>query len=312
MLPILLLASAAPAAQQNQPAQTAQEETPVFRGGVALVKVDAQVTDRSGRVITGLTREDFTVFDQNEPQQIAYFGRETEPLDLLLLLDVSGSMHRFLEELAGNASGALKQLFEHDRVALMLFARRSELREEFTNDFAEVQREIRESVHAANLGSGTAIYDSVIAAAQYLRGQPPKGRRAILIVTDNMSLSYKVTAEDVIRELYGSDAVLNGILIGKQRRPDPPKPGAYVNPDFSPSDIYRLAEETGGEAVESRKIGQSFPEMIERIRARYSIQYPAPEAGPGQLRHIRVELTPQARKRYSNAVIRARAGYYTR
>jgi hypothetical protein len=114
----------------------------------------------------------------------------------------------------------------------------------------------------------------------------------------------------VIRELYAADATLNAILIGKQRRPDAPKPGAYVNPDFTPSDVFQLAKETGGEAMESRQAGDSFQLMIERIRTRYRLQYEAPPAEAGQLRHIRVQLAPAARARYPQAAIRARAGYY--
>jgi VWFA-related protein len=291
-------------------AATASAQEPVFRAGVSLVKVDAQVTDRRGRVIRDLAKEDFQLFDENQPQKIEYFGRESEPLDLLLLLDVSGSMHRSLDEMAATARLALKQLYTDDRVAVMLFARNAEVREPFTSDFGAVQEEIRDAVRAKNLGAGTAINESIIKAAQYVSKQPVKGRRAILIVTDNLSLNYKVTDEDVIRELYAADAVLNAILIGKQKRPDPPRPGAYVNPDFTPSDVFKLAERTGGEAVESRKAGESFQQMIERIRARYSLQYPAPAASPGGFRRIRVELSPEARRRHPGAVVRARAGYY--
>ena len=102
--------------------------------------------------------------------------------------------------------------------------------------------------------------------------------------------------------------MLNGILIGK--RPDPPRVGHYVNPDFTPSDVFKLTEQSGGEAMEAGRIGDSFHNMIERIRARYSIQYDEPSSRPGEFHHIRVELTPEARSRHRNTMIRARAGYY--
>jgi hypothetical protein len=62
--------------------------------------------------------------------------------------------------------------------------------------------------------------------------------------------------------------------------------------------------------VEAGRIGNSFPQMIERMRARYSIQYAAPAAPAGTYRHVRVELAPEARGRLRGAAIRARAGYY--
>src|SRR5215467_10692147 len=63
-----------------------------FRAGITLVKVDAAVTDRGGRPIPGLTMRDFALYDENAQERIVYFEQEADPLDLLLLLDVSGSM----------------------------------------------------------------------------------------------------------------------------------------------------------------------------------------------------------------------------
>jgi VWFA-related protein len=281
-----------------------------FRAGVTLVKVDTAVTDRGGRTISGLTEQDFEVYDENAPQKILYFEHELDPLDVLLLLDVSGSMHPSLAELAGAARAALRPLGSGDRVAVMLFARSSEVRRRFTSDFAAVEREIRSAIDTQALGSGTAINAALLAAASYFRDETSQARRAILIVTDNLSLNYRIPDEQVIRDLYAADATLNAILIGKQRRPAPPKPGTYVNPDFTPADVFKLADASGGEAVESRQAGESFALMIERIRSRYRLQYEAPPAESGQLRHIRVQLAPAARSRYPQALIRARAGYY--
>ena len=268
------------------------------------------MTARGGTTLAGLTQQDFEVYDENAPQTVLYFEHESDPLDLLLLLDVSGSMHRSLAELAAAARAALRPLGSGDRVAVMLFARSSEVRRRFTSDFAAVEHEIRSAIDTQDLGSGTAINAAVMSAASYFRDETSTARRAVLIVTDNLSLNYRIPNEQVLRELYAADATLNAILIGKQRRPDPPKPGTYVNPDFTPADVFKLAEQTGGEAVESRQAGDSFQLMIERIRSRYRLQYEAPPAESGQLRHIRVQLALAARSRYPTAVIRARAGYY--
>lgn len=300
MLLILLLAAAA----------AAQE--PVFRAGVTLVRVDVQVTGRNGRSIPGLEAGDFRVFDEDQAQKIVYFGRESDPLDLLLLLDVSGSMHRSLEQMAAAARSALGQLHSGDRVAVMLFARRAEVREPFTSRIGDVQEEIRNAVRDQSLGSGTVINGSILAAAGYLREQPVRGRRAILILTDNQSLNYQAPDEDVIKALWEADSVLNAIVVGKLRRPERPKSSGPLNPDFTPSDVWKLAEESGGEAVEATRVGDQFRELIERIRSRYSLQYNPPEAPAGALRRIRVELAPEAARRYPDARVNARKGYYVR
>src|SRR5205823_2615561 len=80
-----------------------KEEIPIFRAGVTLVKVDIEVTGRGNADLSDFIQQDFRIFDENQPQEIAHFGRESEPLDLLLLLDVSGSMRRSLEEVAAGA-----------------------------------------------------------------------------------------------------------------------------------------------------------------------------------------------------------------
>ncbi|MGH9722743.1 MAG: VWA domain-containing protein [Bryobacteraceae bacterium] len=292
-------------------AAMAQEtETPIFRANVAQVKVDVEVRQRNGRPIAGLTRGDFLVFDENQPRDIAYFGRESEPLDLLMLLDVSGSMRRSIEEMAAAAHKALAQLRSGDRVAVMLFARSTEVTRSFTTDFRAAEQGFERALRTQSLGAGTLINASIIAAAQHMKNQAGKGRRAILIVTDNEGLNYQSPDEDVIRTLYEADTVLNAIVVRKGSRPQTPRPGRYVNPDFTHPDVFKIAGQTGGEAVEGGKPGQWFAQMIERIRSRYAIQYAAPGGEPGSFRRIRVELSPAARRRYPDAVVSARAGYF--
>ena len=264
----------------------------------------------NGRTISDLTQKDFEVLDDGTPQPIVYFEHENEPLDLLLLMDVSGSMHRWLMELAATARAALRPLGRMDRVGVMLFARESAVRQLFTADLGLVASGIANAVKSDDLGSGTAINAAVLAAAQYIGRQPANARRGVLIVTDNLSLNYRLPDEEVIRGLYAADATLDGILIGKQKRPEAARPGTYVNPDFTPADVFKLAEQTGGEVVEARQAGDSFQSMIERIRSRYRVQYQAPESPAGAFHRVQVRLTEEARRRYPRAVLRARAGYY--
>lgn len=294
------------------PAYAQEAEAPLFRAGVTLVRVDAQVVQNNGRAIATLSKDDFAVLDEGVAQTISYFGRENEPLDVLLLLDVSGSMRRSLEEMAASASAALGQLHAGDRVAVMLFARRTMVEEDFTSDFRAVQEHIRDAVHEKSLGAGTLINGSIISAAGYFSRQAVKGRRAVLIMTDNEGLNYQTSDEDVLKSLYAADAVLNAIVVRGGRRPGLRRPGQYLNPDFTPSDVFKIAEHSGGEAVQGGRVLEQFPQIIERIRSRYSLQYAAPPGEAGSFRRIRVELTADARRRYPDARIRARGGYFVR
>jgi VWFA-related protein len=219
-------------------------------------------------------------------------------------------MRRSLEDLAAATRAALAQLHSGDRVALMLFARRTDVVQPFSADFSATQHKILDSIYKQNLGAGTLINESLIAAADYMKQQPVKGRRSILIVTDNEGLNYKSPDEEVVRAMYSADTVLNALVVRKGARPLPRRVG-YTNPDFDPPDVYKISERTGGEAVEGLgKVSEIFQKLIERIRSRYFIQYPAPNAEAGTFRHIRVELSPAARRRYPDASVRAREGYY--
>lgn len=308
---MMLLLGSRLLAQQATPPKEKEEDLPVFRTGVTLVKVDVQVTARDGGTISDLTQDDFTVFDENERQTVAYFGRELEPLDLLLLLDVSGSMRRSLEDLAAGTRAALAQLHPGDRVALMLFSRRTDVVQPFTEEFSGTQRKILDSIYKTNLGNGTLINESLIAAAEYMKQQPVKGRRAIFVVTDNEGLNYKSPDEAVVRAMYSAETVLSALVVRKGARPVAVRRTGFTNPDFDPPDVFKISERTGGEAVEGLgKVNQMFQKMIERARSRYFIQYPGPQAEPGSFRRVRVELSPAARRRYPDATVRARAGYY--
>lgn len=283
----------------------------MFKTGTAWVRVDVQVGEKE-RVLRDLQQRDFVVYDEGEPQKILYFGHDTEPLDVLLLLDVSGSMRRYLEQMAANARTALDQLHEGDRVAIMGFSRTSKVEEEFTPDHQKAAAGLRDAVHEGGLGSGTRIVAAIVAAARYIQGASveAKGRRAVLILTDNESMEYQMPNEKAVDALLAADTVLNAIVVGRGERDKPPKPGQYVNPDFTKSDVFRIADETGGEAVRANRADASFRDMMESIRTRYSIQYAAPESAvAGSFRRIRVDLSPEARKKYPRAWIRARSGY---
>jgi VWFA-related protein len=99
----------------------AADDNPVFHSGVALVRVDTSVVDRDNRAITGLRVEDFVLRESGRTQQILNFVSETMPIDVLLLLDVSGSMRPHVQRVADAAHQAMRVLRDDDRVGIMVF-----------------------------------------------------------------------------------------------------------------------------------------------------------------------------------------------
>ena len=273
------------------------------------MRLDVQVT-QGDSLVKNLHKDDFVVTDEGARQNIVGFAHGTDKLNLLLLLDISGSMQRYLNQIARTARDAMRFLQPGDRVAIMVFARSNEVHQEFSDNLAETARQIANSMHEHDVGAGTQINQAVLDAAHYIdKSAGPNGRRAILILTDNLSISYQRTDQKVIRALNEADTVLDAIVVGRGIRPEV-KPGQ--NTDFTPADVFHLAEETGGEAIKADRADTSFREMVERIRLRYTLAYHAPEAAPGSFRHVGVELTAEAKKWYPAAVIHSRPGYWVK
>jgi VWFA-related protein len=297
-------------AAQETDENLGQEPTATFKTGVSDVRVDVQVTD-GGKLIKDLTRDDFAVSDEGQAQSIVSFAHGDEPVTLILLLDISGSMQKFIDEISMEARESLEHLRPGDRVAIMVFAKSTAVAQSFSDNLAETARNIGSAVKNWDVGSTTLINSAVMDATRYMEKHAgPGGRRAILILTDNLSTSYRLTDGQVIRELNKADTVFNAIITGRAIRPEAASPGKPLNPDLTPANVYELAEQTGGEWVKAENAGESFNAMIERIRSRYMLAYHAPESQPGKFRRITVTLGETARKRYPAAELHSRSGYY--
>lgn len=285
-------------------------EPAIFRADVAKVRVDAQVLD-GPRLVAGLTRSDFLLYDNSAPQTITYLEQEREPVSLLLVLDLSGSMSRFLEQVAAASRTALAALKQGDQVGILVFSRNARLAMPFTADLSSVPDQIRSSIQHRDLGSGTQINAALMEATRaFAESAPPTGRRALLIVTDNLGVNYQLSDETVIRALHDANVVCNAVVVGKSRKQD--ESTRFRNPDFSYSDIFGIAEETGGDAIKSERAGEAFAQILDRIRSRYVLEYTSPGGDAGGYRLIRLELSPAVRARMPNASLRYRKGYYVR
>jgi len=277
---------------------------------VANVKVDAQVFEGT-RAVAGLTQADFQLYDNNAKQAITYFEQEREAVTLLLVLDVSGSMSKYLEQMVTASRTALQGLRAGDHVGVMVFSRHSKVTTPFTTDLSRVAEDLKTAIRERDLGSGTQINAALQDAAKvFLEQAPATGRRALLIVTDNLGVNYQLSDETVIRALHDANTVCNSIIVGRSKKAE--KESRFKNPDFSYADVFAIAEETGGDSVKSDKAGEAFGEILERIRSRYSLHYGSPGGEPGTFRAIRLELTASAKVRFPRATMRFRRGYYVR
>ncbi len=285
--------------------------TTIFQAGVTQVRLDVLVRNEKG-FIQGLQAEDFLIEDEGKPAVISYLGREDEALNLLLLLDVSGSMKDYLAQIGRRARVLLSQTRATDKVGVMGFAKESDYLMPFTANMERAAFAIDQALRPDFIPSGTSINAALLDAAQAFLDSPKlTGHRAIFILTDNKALNYRVSDETVLRRLFAADAVLNSIVTKNAAPPKPLKNPEQRNPDFSWADVYKLSAETGGEVLRTERADEAFAKLLANLRERYLITYKAPLGSAGQYRKIRVSLTKEAEKKYGKLTIRARAGYYT-
>lgn len=185
----------------------------VFRSDVALVRVDAQVVDGSNKAVLGLRAEDFVLREHGKIREIRNFGTEDMPLDVLFLLDVSGSMQPHVQRMASAAHEAFRALGPQDRVAIMVFDRMARVRMPFKShrDGSGVNG-LERVVHEENFNGGTDITRSLYTATEYVRNNARReARKAIVILTDDMT-EFERDDQGVIRSLERSDIVLSALL----------------------------------------------------------------------------------------------------
>lgn len=279
-------------------------QDPVFRANVSLVRVDAEVRIND-TVIDGLHPEDFLVTDNGQPQRIVAFSHDDEPLDLILLFDISESMAPSIRKVVTTSKLAFNELRPGDRVAAMSFNTQVRLEEPFTEDLKGLQARLAERIANTNFAGGTYILDAISRAANYFLAQTSQHhRRAILVFTDNAG--HGVSNEKaVIRKLWDADAVVAGLIL-----PGEDQLIHVMGPHLSSSDsVIEPAAQTGGDVVDASPPGPAFYEAIDRLRRRYSIFYQAPPGKVGELHKVTVELQPSAKKRNPGAKVLARKGY---
>jgi len=319
--------------QTSGPAKTNQ----TIKLGVDLVVLDALVLNkRTGRLISGLRKDDFTIFEDGVRQQITNFSQGALPLSIVILIDTSSSVWPFIKQIRQNALDALEQLKADDEVALIATAARTEVVQDFTSDKRLVAEKIK-NLDATALGDdGILLHEAIYqAAARFHKAANPDYRRAIIAITDDMSTqkfaSQGHSEKEAFNELYESDVVLCGLLAGDYARkrkiegryktkwydalPDLRLPGATLPySPFGPGSILTYARDTGGVVVGVDKGDASakLADIITQLRSYYSFGYVSskPKMDGKLFRKIKLTLSSVIEKREGELSILTRRGYY--
>ncbi|HWQ52387.1 MAG TPA: VWA domain-containing protein [Bryobacteraceae bacterium] len=258
------------------------------------------VTDKRGRFITDLAREDFEVMEGKRAQSIAEFTAETDlPLRLGILIDTSNSMRerfRFAQEAAVQFINSTVRP-RQDRATVVSFDTAPQLISDLSDDTELLSKRVRD----LRPGGGTALYEAIyyICRDKLAQDQPRhKYRRAIIVVSDGEDNQSRVSRDQALEMAQKSDVVIYAISTNITR----------IETDGDKVLKYYAAE-TGGQAFFPFKVedlSQSFENIANELRHQYNIFYRPDPLKTDGLYHP-VTLRVKGRK---DLVVRARKGYY--
>ncbi len=287
------------------PVQVQSQDQSVIRVGVNLVLVDATVKTKTGQIMADLKKEDFEVREDGVAEKVEVFSRDELPINVALVLDLSDSIGPFLGPLRDAANTALAALKPDDQAALFTFSTEAQLRVPFTKDKTEIANQI----NSFRAGGATNINDGIFLASQYLLKLPPKGRRVIILISDDVGTDAGGQGtHDIVTEAIAADAVLYNLKI----------PG--YNPLFAASmipglvNIRKVMDQTGGELFDVQDIAHLdsvFRALIQRIKTRYTLgYYTNASAALGKPHKLDVRLASSFGKKGREYVVLSKSGFY--
>lgn len=292
----------------QSPVLAQNQEQGVIRVDVNLVLVDATVKTKAGQIMADLKKEAFELREDGVPQKLDVFSRDELPLDVALVLDLSDSIGPFLGPLRDAANTALGALKPEDEVALFTFSTEAELRVPFTHDKSKIAQQINDF----HVGGATNINDGIFVAAKYLLTAPPKGRRVIILISDDVGTDAGGQGtHDIVTETIASDSVLYNLKI-----PGYNPPATLFAASMIPGlvNIRKVMDQTGGEIFDVKDVAHldaAFRALIERIKTRYTLGYYTNANGAtGKPHKLDVRLASSFGKKGHDYVVLAKSGYY--
>ncbi|MEM7354674.1 MAG: VWA domain-containing protein [Acidobacteriota bacterium] len=261
---------------------------------VNLIELYTTVTDKSGLLIRGLEREEFEIWEDGRPQEIAKFELvEDLPLTLGIAIDTSGSMFESLGEAKRAVTGFLESIITpRDRCFALAFADKPALIMERTSDPGAVSEVLTELV----ADGSTSLHDAIVTGLYYFRGI--RGRRALVLLSDGEDTSSSLEFEESLEyaKRSGVSVFTIGLRIGKS--------------DISVRrKLEKLAGETGGRTFyirEATELSQVYDEIERELRSQYLVAYSSDQQGEtGQYHEIEVKV------RKGKLKARTIRGYYS-
>lgn len=267
-----------------------------YRSGIEVTSVNATVRDSEGRLVTGLSRGAFELFEDGDPQTITQFTNERVPVSLGVLIDTSDSMfgQRLMDERAAVEHFLFELLDAGDEYFVMAFNHHPYALTSWTNTPDVVRRALD---RVKPLG-GTAAYDAVIASLPMF-AKRSRERAALVIISDGADTASDATLRAVQSALVRSEAFVYAIAIDSPER-------QAINTRVNPSALREITDSSGGrtELVRgSAEIDVATARIAEELNNQYLLGYTSPRGSDGLYHSIRVRI------RGTDHRVRARNGY---
>lgn len=267
-----------------------------FKTGTLTVPLYVTVTDQERRLVPHLELEDFELYDNGKPQKITYFDNKTTAINVITMLDTSGSMTLLLDRVKDAAEQFLIRMLPEDTGRVGAFNDKIQFlpEEEFTSDRDVLIRSLRE----LDFGYPTRLWDAVDESIRRL--EPVPGRRAVLIFTDGTDTASRRDLDDVMEQARAKEIMIYAIGLETEIAPNGQRQRS--RPDRG---LRKLAEETGGGFFllkNEDELGPTFTRVAQELHSQYVLGF-TPALLDGKVHSLEVKvrkpgMTPRARKSY--------------
>jgi Ca-activated chloride channel family protein len=260
---------------------TLAAQQPTFRASTQIVSLFATVTDAQNRLVPELTKDDFTVLDNDKPQELLVFQSEIQPITVVVMLDTSGSITGSIALLKAAAEQFVTRVLPDDKAAVGAFNDKIELSASFSNDRDGLITEIRD----LDFGNGTRLYDAINESLNQLHGID--GRRVVLVFTDGDDTSSKVGRGTVMDRARAEEVMIYAIGLQSEYFD-----GARVVRTKPDSGLRRLADETGGgyfELKQTSDLGPTFTRVAQELHSQYVLGFEAQQLD-GKVHKLTVKM----------------------
>ena len=292
----------------------AAAQQPVIRRATDTVRVFVTVTDRDGRLATTLSQGEFEVRDEGKPQPITQFDNTPQPVRLIVMLDVSGSMEGNLPLLRGAAEQLFVRLRPDDLARVGAFGHDISISPTFTHDASALRNALPETIVP---NAPTPLWRAVDQAMGAFGSDESTHRRVVLVLSDGKDsgpISFRerhVTQGEVIDRARHDAVMVYGIgLRSRRTRGVPPGLGpgglrAALTADLPDPGLALVAEQTGGGYAEihyGQDLGAAFARVADELHSQYLLGFDPPKRD-GKVHDIEVRVAtkgmkPRARKSY--------------